>query len=259
MKVANFMRFRPCIDLHNNQVKQIVGGSLRDDGSGLRTNFESEYDSAYYARMYQRDRLTGGHVIMLGPGNEESALLALQSYPGGLQLGGGITPGNARKYLDAGASQVIVTSYLIEDGSVSRRRLDGLMQVLQPDELVIDLSCRKSKNGSYLVVFDRWQKFTSLAVNAGSLAMLSEYCCEFLIHAVDMEGKMSGVDADIVKLLAENSPRPCVYAGGISSYDDIELIRRNGNGRIDYTVGSALDIFGGHLSYQELTSPKFNQ
>ena len=248
------MRFRPCIDLHNNKVKQIVGGSLRDDGAGLRTNFESEYDSAYYAKMYQRDKLTGGHVIMLGPGNEEAALLALQSYPGGLQLGGGINPGNARKYLDAGAAQVIVTIFLIENGNVSFKRLDELMEVVKPEELVIDLSCRKTADGKYLVVFDRWQKFTDLEVNAGTLEMLSKYCCEFLIHAVDMEGKMSGVDGNIVELLADASPLPCVYAGGISSYDDISLIRDRGQGRIDYTVGSALDIFGGHMSYRQLAT-----
>lgn len=246
------MRFRPCIDLHDNKVKQIVGGSLRDDGAGLRTNFESEYDSAYYAKMYRRDGLTGGHVIMLGPGNEEAALLALQSYPQGLQLGGGINPQNARKYLDAGASQVIVTSFLIEDGNVSRRRLDALMEVLAPEELVIDLSCRKTAEGRYKVVFDRWQRFTDLEVNSDTLQMLGGYCCEFLIHAVDMEGKMSGVDGEIVKLLAENSPRACVYAGGISSYSDIELIRDCGQNRIDYTVGSALDIFGGSMSYRNL-------
>ena len=248
------MRFRPCIDLHNNKVKQIVGGSLRDDGAGLRTNFESQYDSAYYAKMYQKDGLTGGHVIMLGPGNEEAALLALSSYPKGLQLGGGINPGNARKYLDAGAAQVIVTSYLIEDSEVSMRRLDALMNVVKPEELVIDLSCRKTAEGKYLVVFDRWQKFTTLEVNAATLQKLSQYCCEFLIHAVDMEGKMSGVDGNIVKLLADISPNPCVYAGGISSYDDIELIRREGSGKIDYTVGSALDIFGGHLSYNQIVA-----
>lgn len=246
------MRFRPCIDLHNNKVKQIVGGSLRDDGAGLRTNFESQYDSAYYAKMYQCDALTGGHVIMLGPGNEEAALLAMNTYPKGLQLGGGINPGNARKYLDAGAAQVIVTSYLIEDGDFSMHRLDELMQAVKPEELVIDLSCRKTADSKYLVVFDRWQKFTTLEVNADTLARLSQYCCEFLIHAVDMEGKMSGVDGDIVKLLADISPNPCVYAGGISSYDDIELIRREGSGKIDYTVGSALDIFGGHLSYEKI-------
>ena len=248
------MRFRPCIDLHNNKVKQIVGGSLRDDGADLRTNFESEYDSAYYAKMYQRDNLTGGHVIMLGPGNEEAAMLALQSYPGGLQLGGGINPDNARKYLDAGASQVIVTSYLIENGDISFARLDELMKVLSPEELVIDLSCRKVSGGKYMVVFNRWQDFTTLEVNADTLQKLSQYCTEFLIHAVDMEGKMSGVDSYIVKLLADISPLPCVYAGGISSHDDIELIRREGSGKIDYTVGSALDIFGGHLSYEKIVS-----
>lgn len=248
------MQFRPCIDLHNNQVKQIVGGSLRDDAAGLRTNFESEYDSAYYAEMYKRDNLTGGHVIMLGPGNEESALLALKTYPKGLQLGGGIKPENARQYLEAGAAQVIVTSYLIEDGAVSQRRLDELMKVLDPAELVIDLSCRKTAAGDYLVVFDRWQKFTAQKISAKLLEKLSQYCCEFLIHAVDMEGKMSGVDGELVAKLAAESPIKCVYAGGISSYEDIDLIAANGGGRIDYTVGSALDIFGGHLSYQKLAA-----
>ena len=248
------MQFRPCIDLHNNQVKQIVGGSLRDDAVGLRTNFESEFDSAYYAEMYKRDGLTGGHVIMLGPGNEEAALLALKSYPGGLQVGGGIKPENARKYLDAGASQVIVTSYLIEDSEISLRRLEALMKVVRPEELVIDLSCRKTAAGEYLVVFDRWQKFTSQKIDRILLQQLGVYCCEFLIHAVDMEGKMSGVDAELVKKLAAESPLPCVYAGGISSYEDIELIRNYGQNRIDYTVGSALDIFGGHLSYRKLAA-----
>lgn len=248
------MQFRPCIDLHNNQVKQIVGGSLRDDAVGLRTNFESKFDSAYYAEMYKRDGLTGGHVIMLGPGNEEAALLALKSYPGGLQVGGGIKPENARKYLDAGASQVIVTSYLIEDSEISLRRLEALMKVVRPEELVIDLSCRKTAAGEYLVVFDRWQKFTSQKIDRILLQQLGGYCCEFLIHAVDMEGKMSGVDAELVKKLAVESPLPCVYAGGISSYEDIELIRNYGQNRIDYTVGSALDIFGGHLSYRKLAA-----
>ena len=246
------MHFRPCIDLHNNQVKQIVGGSLRDDGVGLKTNFESEYDSAYYAKMYQRDNLRGGHVIMLGPGNEEAALLALKSYPGGLQLGGGINPDNARRYLDAGAAGVIVTSYLIDGGSISFERLENLMQAVRPEELIIDLSCRKTADGRYLVVYDRWQKFTDLEVNCNTLEKLGQYCCEFLIHAVDMEGRMSGVDGDLTERLSNESPVKCVYAGGISSYNDIELIRTRGKGRIDYTVGSALDIFGGHLSYTEL-------
>jgi phosphoribosylformimino-5-aminoimidazole carboxamide ribotide isomerase len=219
---------------------------------GLKTNFESEYDSAYYAKMYQRDNLRGGHVIMLGPGNEEAALLALKSYPGGLQLGGGINPDNARRYLDAGAAGVIVTSYLIDGGSISFERLENLMQAVRPEELIIDLSCRKTADGRYLVVYDRWQKFTDLEVNCNTLEKLGQYCCEFLIHAVDMEGKMSGVDGDLTALLADASPLSCVYAGGISSYDDIELIRKRGAGRIDYTVGSALDIFGGHLSYTEL-------
>ena len=246
------MRFRPCIDIHNNQVKQIVGGSLRDDGKDLRTNFESEYDSAYYAKMYQRDKLTGGHVIMLGKGNEPSALLALKSYPRGLQIGGGITPGNARQYLDAGASQVIVTSFLIENNDLSQARLDELVEVVSPEELVIDLSCRKNADGKYMVVFNRWQDFTTVEVNEKNLQWLGKYCSEFLIHAVDMEGKMSGVDAELVKLLADHSPHVSVYAGGVSSYEDIELIRRVGRDRVDYTVGSALDIFGGKLSYQKL-------
>ena len=246
------MRFRPCIDIHNNQVKQIVGGSLRDDGAGLRTNFESTYDSAYYAKMYQRDNLPGGHVIMLGKGNEPSALLALENYPKGLQIGGGITPENARKYLDAGAAQVIVTSYLIENSDISQDRLDALMQVVTPEELVIDLSCRKTADGKYMVVFNRWQDFTTVEVNEKNLQWLGKYCSEFLIHSVDMEGKMSGVDAELVKLLADFSPHISVYAGGVSSYNDIELIQTIGRNRVDYTVGSALDIFGGTLSYEKL-------
>ncbi len=245
------MRFRPCIDLHNGKVKQIVGGTLRDDNAGLHTNFESTRDSAYYAQLYRKDRLSGGHVIMLGPGNEAAAKLALAAWPGGLQVGGGITPANAREYLSAGAAQLIVTSYLIDDGELSPARLKALARAVPREKLVIDLSCRRTSDG-YLVVYDRWQKFTSARVNAAMLHHLSEYCCEFLIHAVDMEGRMSGVDADLAELLAEASPLPCVYAGGISSLEDIELIRVRGQGRIDYTVGSALDLFGGKLSYRRL-------
>lgn len=245
------MKFRPCIDLHQGKVKQIVGGSLTDDNNSTKTNFESEHDSAYYAELYRKDNLRGGHVIMLGPGNEEAARNALKAYPGGLQVGGGINSDNAVKWLEAGASQVILTSYIFANGQLIQENLDKIFSLVGRDKLVLDLSCR-IRDGKYYVVTDRWQKYTDCEVNETTLEKLASYCSEFLIHAVDVEGKQAGIDADLLALMAKYSPIPAVYAGGISSFDDIDLIREGGKGKIDYTVGSALDIFGGKLKYNDV-------
>ena len=245
------MKFRPCIDLHQGKVKQIVGGTLTDDNNNVQTNFEAEHSPAYYAERYRRDKLTGGHVIMLGPGNREAAREALATYPGGLQVGGGINCDNAREWLDAGAAQLILTSYIFADGEFKQKRLDNIFEVVGRDKLVLDLSCRL-KDGKYYIVTDRWQKFTNCEVNADTLKHLSEYCTEFLIHAVDVEGKQAGIDENLIEIMAESSPIPAVYAGGIRSLEDIETIRRKGSDRIDFTVGSALDIFGGKLKYSDV-------
>src|SRR5208282_1311250 len=133
--------FRPCIDLHEGKVKQIVGGSLGD--AGLRTNFVSEKPARWFAELYKRDGLTGGHVIMLGPGNENEARAALAAYPGGLQIGGGINRDNAQSWLDAGASHVIVTSWVFREGRVDWNRLGELVKTIGKERLVLDLSCRK--------------------------------------------------------------------------------------------------------------------
>lgn len=242
------MRFRPCIDLHNGVVKQIVGGSL-SDGTEPQTNFVSDRSPAWYAELYRKDNLTGGHVIKLGPGNDDAAREALAEWRGGLQVGGGITAENANEWIEAGAAQVVVTSYLFENGTLSTRRLDRLLAAVGKDRLVIDLSCRK-KNGAYHVVTDRWQTFTDLAVDARSLEHLSTQCSEFLIHGVDVEGRQQGMDEELVALLAQASPIPCVYAGGVRSFEDLEKLDEAGGGRIDVTVGSALDLFGGPLSYR---------
>ncbi len=241
-------RFRPCIDLHGGKVKQIVGASLTDDGSSLKTNFVASHEPAWYAARYRADNLTGGHVIMLGPGNEDAALNALAAWPGGLQLGGGINTSNARKWLDSGAAQLIVTSFIFSGGELHRENLEAIFKMCGRRRLVLDLSCRK-RDGAYWIVTDRWQKFTGMKLDGDTLHMLSDYCCEFLIHAVDVEGMQSGIDRELLTLLAEKSPIKCVYAGGISSFADIELIEKCGAGRIDYTVGSALDLFGGSMSY----------
>lgn len=247
------MRFRPCIDLHNGKVKQIVGSSLSDsDKDSVVTNFEAEYPSEYYSEMYKEDGLTGGHVIKLGPGNDEAAAQALKVYPGGLQIGGGITPENARQWLDYGASQVIVTSYIFENGDISWEKLEKITEAVGKENLVLDLSCRK-RDGKYLVVIDRWQTFTSLEVSKETLEKLSNYCCEFLVHAVDVEGMQQGIEEELVGQLAEWSPIPMTYAGGISSLEDIEILKKAGKGKLDFTVGSALDIFGGKgLTYREV-------
>ncbi|MCK4982819.1 MAG: phosphoribosylformimino-5-aminoimidazole carboxamide ribotide isomerase [Victivallaceae bacterium] len=245
------MEFRPCIDLHKGKVKQIIGGTLTDDNSRVQTNFESEHDSAYYAELYRKDGLRGGHVIMLGPGNREAARQALATYPGGLQVGGGINCGNALEWLEAGAAQVILTSCIFADGELKQDSLDKVFNLVGRGNLVLDLSCRL-RDGKYYIVTDRWQKFTTCEVNAASLNQLAGYCAEFLIHAVDVEGKQAGIDTDLIKIMAEHSTIPAVYAGGVRSLEDIDLIRKIGQNKIDFTVGSALDIFGGTLKYNDV-------
>jgi len=247
--------FRPCIDLHEGKVKQIVGGTL--GVSDLRTNFISEKPARWFAELYKRDGLAGGHVIMLGAGNETEARAALAAFPGGLQIGGGINSANARDWLDAGASHVIVTSWVFREGRVDWERLGELVKAIGKEKLVVDLSCRK-RDGNYFVVTDRWQKFTELLVNEETLQKFSGYCAEFLVHAVDVEGLCRGIDRDLVELLGKSSPIPTTYAGGANSISDLETVAKLGNGKIDLTIGSALDIFGGNgVKYEDCV--KFNQ
>ena len=248
------MRFRPCIDLHDGKVKQIVGATLSDDREDqVVTNFETERSPADFARMYREDDLPGGHVIMLGPGNEAAAKSALSAYPGGLQVGGGITDGHAIDYLDAGASHVIVTSYVFRRGQVDHDNLRRLVDAVGRERLVLDLSCRK-REGAYVVVTDRWQAFTDVKVDAASLAELSDHCAEFLVHGVDVEGLRQGIEPDLVQLLAHASPIPVTYAGGATALADLELVKDLGRGRVDLTIGSALDIFGGDVPYRQVVA-----
>lgn len=245
------MKFRPCIDIHSGKVKQIVGSSLSDKSEGLVENFISDKDSSYYAEMFKKDNLTGGHVIMLGSGNEEAALKALRAYPKGLQIGGGISADNAQHYLENGASHVIITSYVFKDGEINMNNLNKVISRIGKEKLVLDLSCRK-KDGKYFVVTDRWQKFTTFEVNQKTISELGSYCNEFLIHAVDVEGKCNGIQGDLVESLGKWVTIPTTYAGGARSFEDMEAIKKLGNDKIDLTIGSALDIFGGKLSYNEV-------
>jgi phosphoribosylformimino-5-aminoimidazole carboxamide ribotide isomerase len=239
------MKFRPCIDLHNGKVKQIVGSSLNDESPDtLRTNFTSPLSSSYYARMYRRDSLYGGHVIMLGPGNDAAAMEAFQAFPQGLQAGGGITPQNARYWLDQGAAALIVTSYVFKDGQIFTDRLKEMQELVGRDRLVIDLSCRK-RGDAYFVVTNRWQQFTTTRISPATLDYFSRFCFEFLIHAADVEGKCQGIAEDLVENLALWSPLPTTYAGGVRDMDDFLRVRELGKDRLDVTVGSSLDIFGG--------------
>ena len=242
--------FRPCIDIHQNKVKQIVGGSLSDDTSVVE-NFVSDKSPADYARLFKQDQLIGGHVIMLGPGNEEAALSALSAYPGGLMIGGGITPENAGMYLENGASHVIVTSYIFTEGQLDMHRLSKVTEAVTKERLVLDLSCRLREK-DYYIVTDRWQRYTNFKLIKANIRLLQEYCSEFLIHGVDVEGKKQGLDMKLTELIAENCDIPVTYAGGIRSLEDIHSLNAVGKGRIHYTVGSALDIFGGNLSYKEV-------
>lgn len=236
--------FRPCIDLHNGSVKQIVGGTLSEDSIELETNFVSDRPAGYYANIYRKNNLRGGHVIKLGPGNDSAAREALAAYPGGLQLGGGISLENAADWLQAGASHVIITSCLFDGaGNFLPRRLDQLVSEIGKDRLVIDLSCRAGQSG-WVVAMNRWQTSTDLAVDAATLEELSGSCSEFLIHAADVEGKCQGIDSKLVKFLGDHCTIPVTYAGGASSFDDLAEVERLSGGKVDLTIGSALDIFG---------------
>jgi len=236
--------FRPCIDLHEGKVKQIVGGSLTDDPAQLRMNFVSERPARWFAALYKKDALRGGHRLMLGAGNEAAARDALSAYPAGLQIGGGINLDNAKAWLDAGASHVIVTSWIFRDGQLDRERIRALSQKIGKDQLVIDLSCRK-RGSDYIVMTDRWLKFTELAISRETLEQLSGSCAEFLVHAVDVEGLCRGIDSELVKRLAEFSPITATYAGGANSLSDLETVTKLSHGKVHLTIGSALDIFGG--------------
>ncbi len=244
------MKFRPCIDLHEGKVKQIVGSTLNDDQpDGLTTNFTAKQSPAWFAKLYQRDSLRGGHIIKLGPGNDDAARAALSAWPGGMQIGGGITADNAALWLDCGASHVIVTSYVFSDGKIDEERLQKLVKAVGRRRLVLDLSCRKQGEDFYIVT-DRWQKFTDEIIRPELLERLAAQCDEFLVHAADVEGKCSGIETELVRKLGEWSPIPTTYAGGVRNLSDLQVIRDVGENRIDVTVGSSLDIFGGRLSYE---------
>lgn len=246
-------KFRPCIDLHDGKVKQIVGGSLRDEGPGPEENFVSERPSSWFAEKFREDQLSGGHVIMLGPGNVEAARLALAAWPGGLQVGGGITAENAAEWIAAGASHVIVTSWLFDGGGCFLEdRAEALAQAVGREKVVLDLSCRRVADG-WRVAMNRWQTLTEMTVEGATLDRLAQWGGEFLIHAADVEGKCGGVDEELVALLGAWGGGPVTYAGGVGGMEDVRLVDRVSEGRVDVTVGSALDLFGGtRVAYAEL-------
>ncbi len=252
------MEFRPCIDIHNGCVKQIVGSSLKDASDAAAENFIAGKDAAYYACLYKEHHIKNGHVIMLNhrqsdyyEATKEQALKALAAYPGGLQAGGGITPENAAQYLEAGASHVIVTSYVFRDGRIDFENLHKLMKETGKEKLVLDLSCRM-KNESYYIVTDRWQKYTDVILNHKTLDELSSYCNEFLIHAVDVEGKAQGIETGLVEMLGAWNGIPVTYAGGVHTFEDLRKLREIGGGRIHVTIGSALDLFGGPMKFEDI-------
>jgi len=245
------LRFRPCIDLRDGKVVQIVGSTI--DRDGTITNFEASEGSGHFAEIYRKDALPGGHVIQLGSGNESAAVEALRAYPGGLHVGGGVNPENASQLLEAGASHVIVTSYVFKGGQLDSSALDRMVATVGKERLVLDLSCRM-RDGAYYVVTDRWQAFTDLEVNTDTLSELSDQCAEFLVHGVDVEGKRLGIQEELVELLGQGSPIPVTYAGGASSLADLELVDQLGGGRVDLTIGSALDLFGGDVAYADVVA-----
>ncbi len=252
------MEFRPCIDIHNGKVKQIVGGSLKDKGDTAKENFVSSQDSVFFARLYREYQIKNGHIILLNPvaspyyeETKRQALLALKAYPGGMQVGGGITPGNADEFLNAGASHVIVTSYVFQGGKVRFDNLNELVKKVGREKLVLDLSVRK-RGGRYYIVTDRWQKYTDVELSRETLEKLSDYCDEFLIHAVDVEGKADGIEKQLVRLLGNWGKIPVTYAGGVHSFEDLRLLKELGHDRIHVTIGSALDLFGGSMKFTDV-------
>ena len=252
------MKFRPCIDIHNGAVKQIVGGSLQDIGNQAKENFVSEYDAAFYAKLYQKYHLKGGHIILLNQkdsayfeATKAQAIEALQAYPKGLMIGGGIDASNAKEYLETGASHVIVTSYVFKNGDVNMNHLKALVDAVGKEHIVLDLSCRKIE-GEYRVMTDRWQKASNVILNHETLNYFKDYCDEFLIHAVDVEGKSEGIEEELVKLLGNWGKIPMTYAGGVHDFYDLELLRGLGRGKLDVTIGSALDLFGGSMEFQKV-------
>ncbi len=249
------MEFRPCIDIHNGKVKQIVGGSLADVGNFARENYVAEQDAAFFAEFYRKQGIRGGHIILLNAADSEhyeqtrrQAFAALAAYPGGMQVGGGITAENAAEFLEAGASHVIVTSYVFREGHIDYPRLEKLVKAVGRDRLVLDLSCKKTVEG-YRIVTDRWQKITKESVDEALMSRLSDYCDEFLIHAVDVEGRADGIEEELAGRLGAWKGRPLTYAGGVHSYEDLYLLKRLGYNRMNVTVGSALDLFGGNLEW----------
>ena len=252
------MKFRPCIDIHNGQVKQIVGGTLKDAGDQASENFVAKQDAAFYANLYKKYELKGGHIILLNgkdssyyEATKSQAIRALKAYPGGLQVGGGINDENAYEYLEQGAQKIIVTSFVFKNGQISYENLEKLVKAAGKENLVLDLSCRK-KDGQYYIVTDRWQKYTDVVLDEKSLDYFAKYCSEFLIHAVDVEGKNSGIEVELVRSIADFDKAPITYAGGVHSYEDIELLKKIGQGKIHVTIGSALDLFGGTLSFEKV-------
>ncbi len=252
------MEFRPCIDIHNGKVKQIVGGSLRDAGDAATENFVAEQDAAYYAHLYKEEGLSGGHIILLNARDsayyeetKKQALSALREYPGGLQVGGGITAENAGEFIAAGASHVIVTSYVFSEGRVNYENLARMEAAVGKEHLVLDVSCRK-RGTSYYIVTDRWQKFTDEVVDEALLDRLMSYCDEFLVHAVDVEGKARGIETELAALLGDWGKIPITYAGGVAGFSDLDLLKTLGHNRLDVTIGSALDLFGGPMAYEKV-------
>lgn len=246
------MRFRPCIDLRQGKVVQIVGGSLDDNHqASTKVNFVSDKSPSEYAHMYRKAGLTGAHVIALGAGNEAAAKSALSAWPNGLQMGGGVQPENAAQWLKDGASHVIVTSCVFKDGQLHMGQLKKLVEVVGKDKLVLDLSCRR-REGSYRIVTDRWQKFTEWEVSPATLELLADYCAEFLVHGADVEGLRAGMDEALIRILGKYSPRPITYAGGAKSIQDLDRVEELGCGKVDLTIGSALDIFGGDIAFEDV-------
>lgn len=256
-------RYIGCIDIHDGQVKQIVGSTLTTNDQTLSTNYVSPHSPTYYAELYRKNGVLGTHVIKLGSTetNDRAAEEALAAWPGKLQVGGGVNLGNCKEWIEKGADKVIVTSWLFPEGQLSWDRLKQISDMVGKERLVVDVSCKRVIDENegrveWVVAMNKWQTLTTTVLSQQLFTELREYCTEFLVHAADVEGLCQGIDEELVAQLGEWcrgwDDISVVYAGGARSFQDLELVEKLSHGKVDLTYGSSLDIFGGSVKFQDL-------
>jgi len=145
-----------------------------------------------------------------------------------------------------------VTSFCFDGAKFSEAKLAEMVAAVGAERLVLDLSCRAAEGGGWSVAKDRWRTITDLAVTPETLDRLAGQCAEFLVHAADVEGQCGGVDRELVQMLGSWAGAPVTYAGGARSLENLREVDGLSDGKVDLTIGSALDLFGGDgVSYAD--------